>query len=126
KRGRKSEADALFQGTFDLYRKRCEEYPNAATLHNGLAWLAVECHREPGAALEHAEKAVALSPKTTAYLDTLAEVMFSRGDPKQAAELMQQCVDLEPKVQRHRKQLDRFRAASGATTRPVDTAPIGK
>jgi hypothetical protein len=40
------------------------------TLAGELAWLSARCRRQLDKALTHAKKAVALDPKSVAYLDT--------------------------------------------------------
>src|SRR5207248_5772574 len=47
-----------------------------ASAHNSVAWVSVCCGRNLDKALIHARKAAELAPKTAAYHDTLAEVLF--------------------------------------------------
>ena len=54
----------------------------------------------------------------TRYLDTLAEVYFARGDAASAAAQIRRCIELEPQVKRHRKQLARFEAGAAPATQP--------
>jgi Tfp pilus assembly protein PilF len=114
--GHRAEADALYASQTARYRKLIEAYPNSGPLHNQLAWAQGMCHRELEDALKNGQRAVELEPFSTASRDTLAEVLFARGDAKAASEQMQKCIDLEPNVPRHRQQLARFRAA---TTQPT-------
>src|SRR5205807_1085485 len=86
------------------------DYPQSATNHNTLAWLGALCRRHLDAAEEHANTAVKLTPDNAGYLDTLAEVNFQRGNAARAKELMQRCVELEPKNDYFRKQLKRIEA----------------
>jgi tetratricopeptide (TPR) repeat protein len=111
KSGNKSQADALYVRHTALYRKMIGDYPNSGPLHNQLAWTQVMCHRELDDALNNGKRAVELEPASTASMDTLAEVYFARGDPAAAAAQMKRCVEIEPRVERHRKQLARFEAA---------------
>ncbi|MBW3599609.1 MAG: hypothetical protein KY475_20345 [Planctomycetes bacterium] len=106
--GRAAEADEVFRRPFDAHRRLLEQFPNSAWRHNNLAWLAARCDREPDAALEHAQRAVELSPDKASYLDTLAEVHFRRGDAAEAARLARRCIELEPDNDFFREQLDRF------------------
>jgi Flp pilus assembly protein TadD len=113
--GHRPEADAFYAAHTAEYRKLIETYPNSGPLHNQLAWAQVMCHRELAEAMTNGKRAVELEPTSTASMDTLAEVYFAHHDPAAAAAEMQKCVQLEPKVARHRQQLARFQAA---TTRP--------
>jgi hypothetical protein len=115
--GHRPEADAFYAAHTAQYRKLIETYPHSGPLHNQLAWAQVMCHRELDEALTNGKLAVELEPTSTASMDTLAEVYFARHDPAKAAAQMQNCISLEPKVERHRAQLARFLAA---TTQPQD------
>ena len=68
------------------------------------------CRRNLDKALQHAEKAVELSPSTAGYLDTLAEVHFQRGDKDKAIAMQKRAVKLNPKKSYYRKQLKRLEA----------------
>lgn len=117
--GHHKEADALYANQTAIYRKLIETYPKSGPLHNQLAWAQVMCHRELDDALKNGQRAVELEPFSTASRDTLAEILFARGDPAAAAAQMDKCIELEPTVPRHRQQLARFRAAATQpTTRP--------
>jgi hypothetical protein len=59
-----------------------------------------------------------LQPTSTANIDTLAETHFQRGDLPQAIVAMQKCAELEPGEPRHKEQLEKYRRALGAATRP--------
>ena len=116
-RGRQAEAERVFRPFFDHARALCRKYPKGAQLHNRTAWLAARCKRELAAALAHAERAVALAPDRDAFLDTLAEVHFVRGDRKRAIQLMRKCLEMSPGQEWYQKQLKRF-GGEGAATRP--------
>ena len=45
---------------------------------------------------QHAEAATGYFPKSAAFLDTLAEVHFARGEFKEAVEVEKRAVELEP------------------------------
>jgi len=118
KAGHRNEADSLCDQYTSVYRKLIAEYPQSGPAHNQLAWTQVKCGRELDDALKNARRAVELEPTSTASIDTLAEVYFTRGQVPDAIEQMKRCVALEPTVERHRQQLDRFDAALRPTTRP--------
>jgi tetratricopeptide (TPR) repeat protein len=109
--GRKQEADDLFNTTMASYAKLAALYPESGPLENLQAWLAAKCRRNLDEALRQALHATAIEPKNTASLDTLAEVYFQRGQVAEAITAMNRCIELEPTVEPHRKQLERFKAA---------------
>jgi hypothetical protein len=115
KSGHKPEADAFYASQTGLYRKAITDYPNSGPLHNQLAWAQVMCHRELDDALKNGKRAVELEPSSTASIDTLAEVYFARGDSADAAAQMKRCIELEPRVERHRRQLARFQGSQPTT-----------
>ena len=114
--GKKPEADGLFRRHAAPYRALCEAHPDSAQAHNQLAWAAAKCKRELDDALAHARRAVELDPDSTACLDTLAETHFQRGEVQKAIEVMNRCVEMEPKDKRHQEQLARFNKALTGTS----------
>jgi tetratricopeptide (TPR) repeat protein len=109
--GKKAEADELYRRHSAPYRALCEAHPNSGQAHNQLAWAQAKCRRDLDDALAHARRAVELEPTSTACLDTLAETHFQRGEVHKAIEVMNRCVELEPKEKRHQEQLERFNKA---------------
>jgi tetratricopeptide (TPR) repeat protein len=118
KRGHKQEADKLFGKVLAHCEQLSTDYPRWAQAHNLLAWLCARCRRQLDQALTHAQKAVELSPKSAAYLDTLAEVHFQRGDQARAIDLMRRCIALESQRHYFRRQLQRFEAGDRSTDVP--------
>ncbi|MFB3894397.1 MAG: tetratricopeptide repeat protein [Phycisphaerae bacterium] len=110
KAGAKDQADRLFERIWDVCDRVCTKYPNSAEYHNNLAWMGARCRRNLDAALKLAQKAVELD-RRTAYLDTLAEVCFQKGDRDKAIELMKECIDLHAKE------------SAKAPPKPVENAP---
>jgi predicted Zn-dependent protease len=113
------DADRLYADTLAIYEKLCREFPRCAGAHNSAAWLSACCRRNLDAALAHATKAVELTPDTTAYLDTLAEVHFQRGDKDRAIGVQKKVIDLDPNRHYFRKQLRRLEAGDPAAERPA-------
>jgi tetratricopeptide (TPR) repeat protein len=118
KRGLKKDADGLFERALDAGRRLCTDYPRSAWAHNNLAWLCARCRRNLDDGLEHASKAVELSPDKAASLDTLAEVYFQRGDQGKAIELMKKCITLEPGSTYFPRQLKRLEAGDRSSDLP--------
>lgn len=119
---RPAEADQLFREQSSATRVVSGEFPNCPTLHNNLAWLFARTGRELEAALEHAHRALKLDPNNAAYVDTLAEVQFRRGQVDEAIFNAERCLQLEPRSKHYQEQLARFRAAkpSDAATKPAE------
>lgn len=107
--GRTGDADALFQKIYEANDRNCGEFPDSSRLHNEIAWLAVKTNRRLDDALRHARRAVELEPDNAAYIDTLAEVEFARGNKAEAIRRMERCLELEPRNEYYRRQLERFR-----------------
>jgi predicted Zn-dependent protease len=115
KAGEKERAEQLFERVAGNWRKACEEFPECALAHNQVAWLCARCRRNLDEALTHARKAAELAPHEPAYKDTLAEVLFQRGDRHSAIEQINACIQLAPSnAGFYRRQLARFRSGQPA------------
>lgn len=111
KAGRQAEAEILFEQTFTALSAVLDKYPDSAFHRNNLAWVSARCHRRLDVALEHARRAVELSPTTASYTDTLAEVHFHRGDRDEAIRLARRAIELSPRYKPFQEQLERFQRA---------------
>lgn len=120
KAGRRKEADELFAAVFDRYTELCRIYPRSAWAHNSLAWLAARCRRRLDAGVESARRAVAESPQTPGYWDTLAEVHFQRKEPAEALSAIRRCVGMDPKNDYYRRQVKRMEASDPSVDVPED------
>jgi tetratricopeptide (TPR) repeat protein len=118
--GRKREAAALFEQTLKVYEGLCRDYPRAASAHNSYAWVSAGCRRNLDKALEHALKAVELSPNDAAPRDTLAEVYFQLGKKGLAVAAQKKAIALDPKRAYFRKQLKRLEAGDPKAGRPEE------
>lgn len=108
--GRSQEAERLFGEVFDVQQRVCIDFPRSTTHRHDLARLAAGCRRRLDEALTYAQEAVALEPGDPAYVSTLAEVHFQRGDRQKAIELAERCIQLAPVQSQFRQQLERFQA----------------
>jgi tetratricopeptide (TPR) repeat protein len=117
-RGRRTEADNLFNRCYDPHTRLCAEYPNSAWAHNSLAWLCASTRRNLDVALEHANRAVTLEPGNAGYHDTLAETQFQRGDKEQAIGAIRKAIGLDGKRTYFAKQLKRFEAGDPKAALP--------
>lgn len=117
--GNQARADELYAEAMAAQEAALAAYPDSASHHNSLAWLAVVCGRDADKAMAHAQRAVALRPDSASILDTLAEAQFRRGQIDEAIKTMTRCAELEPTSPRHREQLERFEAAKRGEQRPM-------
>ena len=88
--------------------------------HNSAAWMSACCRRNLDKALEHARKAVELTPSNAGNLDTLAEVHFQRGEKDRAIALQKRVIVLDPKKAYFRKQLRRIEVGDPSAERPSE------
>jgi hypothetical protein len=104
----KDAADELFAKAYELNAAICRDYPESGFYHNTVAWLAAKCQRRLDDALTHAKRAVELAPKTAAYIDTLGEVHFQRGEKDEAIACAKRCLEISPDDKFFKQQLARF------------------
>ena len=111
KAGRPEDADRIFGRIESFMWPICRRHPRAAMYANNLAWLYARCNRKLDRAEKLARRAVELEPDSATYLDTLAEVVFLKGNVRQAVELARKCVELDPYHYHYQRQLKRFQQA---------------
>ena len=78
--------DRWFDENYSHIQAACEKFPNSHNAHNTAAWLAARAIKNLDEAHAHAKKAVSMRPSQGAYLDTMAEVWFARGERNKAME----------------------------------------
>lgn len=89
---------------------RTVEKPDAdAGTLNALAWFAATHDLHLEAALVAAQRAVALEPQDGNILDTLAEVLYRRGEVAKAIEVETRALELRPDDAYLKEQIARFR-----------------
>jgi hypothetical protein len=115
---RQKDADELFQSVFAVYEGVIRDFPKHAMAYNQAAWLSACCRRHLDKGQSFARKAVELSPKTAAYHDTLAEVLFQLGKKDEALAAQKKAVELSPARVYFRKQLKRIEAGDPKAPRP--------
>ena len=112
--GRGAEAERVIQPLVEKLSARIKAEPNGASTHNTLAWLYARTRTRLPEALRLAAEAVRLSPESGAYLDTLAEVQFALGRPRDALATEMKAV-LRPEESMKSfffEQIRRFKAAA--------------
>lgn len=80
------EHDEAFERLWRNLEKRIATYPDNDNTRNSAAWLASRANRRLDQAAAYLEKALKNHPREAAYLDTMAEVQFARGDRAKAVE----------------------------------------
>lgn len=86
------EYNQWFENSYQHVLAACQRFPKAHNTHNTAAWLASRAVRRLDDAMRHAEKANQLRPSQGAYLDTMAEVWFAKGNRKKAVEWSEKAV----------------------------------
>ena len=104
-----TEADALFETTYKISKSTVDRFPGRGQHHNNHAWLLSRCAKKLDEALVHAEKAVEMEPGNGAFLDTLAEAHFQRGDRELAVAASEEAVALLGGDTQVQRQLERFK-----------------
>lgn len=105
------EHDAWFLKTWQRMEEVIQRYPESDNTRNTAAWFAARAMRKLDAAERHLRKALAANPIQSAYLDTMAEIHFARGNRAKALEWSQTAVNYSPEDTLLRRQHDRFRSA---------------
>ncbi|MGQ3051457.1 MAG: XrtA/PEP-CTERM system TPR-repeat protein PrsT [Roseateles sp.] len=95
-----------FERAEQQYLKVIAADPRHPVALNNLAWLLQRAGK-PGA-LEAAEKALALAPNATAFMDTAAEIHASAGQLSKALALQKRAVELDPEQPTHRLHLAQY------------------
>ena len=106
--------EKFYEDAVRHYQAALKLNPNDAIAHNNLGWLYAtsedEKFRNPGAALEHAQKAVELSRwKVGAFIDTLAEALYVNGKFSDAVRTQERALQLEPDNQEYQEHMARYR-----------------
>lgn len=96
KAGLLKEHDAWFKQTWDLMEQVIATYPQSDNTRNTAAWFAARAARNLDAAEHHQLIALAANPYQSAYLDTMAEIQFAKGQRDKALEWSKLAVNFLP------------------------------
>lgn len=110
--GLKTEHDAWYRKSFTNLRGMIDRYPDADNLRNTAAWFASRANRDLDLAEKDIMAAISLNPNEAAYLDTMAEIHFAKGDRAKAVEWSNRAMSHAPTDDQIRKQAERFRSGS--------------
>ena len=111
KMGLIKEHDEWFKISWDRMSAVIAQYPNSDNTCNTAGWLASRAQRNLDEAEALQKKALAINPDQPAYLDTMAEVHFAKGQREKALEWSNRAVNFKPDDPQIRRQLLRFRTA---------------
>ncbi len=95
----------------EAYRRATQLNPGSARAWNNLAWLFAKTKARLDEGLAAAVRAVEIDRTRAAYLDTLAEVRFARGERAAALEAIERAIELEPDDEGLKRQRKRFQEA---------------
>jgi tetratricopeptide (TPR) repeat protein len=109
--GLKKELEEWFGESWDLMVKVIDDCPKSRVTRNTAAWFASRTGLKLAEAEKYLKVAIQMSPEEAAYLDTMAELKFAKGDRKAAVEWSQRAVCFDPFDDVIRLQNERFRNA---------------
>ena len=104
------EHDEWFKISWDRMAAVIAKFPGSDNTRNTAAWLASRAQRNLAEAQQEEEKALALNPDQYAYLDTMAEIQFAKGNRAKAVEWSKRAVNFMPLDPQLRRQQERFRS----------------
>ena len=104
-------ADQMLDKVVAHYQQQLGHFPDCSMYHNNLAWVCAKSKRRLELAMEHAKKAIALTPNHPTYMDTMAEVAWQMGKKAEAIKIIKKCIELDPTYQHYRDQLAKFEAS---------------
>lgn len=108
KAGQSAVADRVFERISEFYLDLIGKYPDSPLHLNNYAWVCATSKRRLEFAQQHADRALALRPDNTSYLDTVADLSFQNGDRERAAELIKRCLNSDPDKLHYKKQAAKF------------------
>ncbi|MEO8614552.1 MAG: hypothetical protein ABI600_05375 [Luteolibacter sp.] len=111
KMGLIEEHNKWFNISWDLMAEVLKRYPASENTYNTAAWLAARARLKLDLAENYMQKALAMNPDQSAYLDTMAELQFAKGNRAKALEWSQLAVNFSPQDSQIRRQHERFRVA---------------
>lgn len=105
------EHDEWFKDSWERVSAVIKRFPDSDNTYNTAAWLAARAQRNLDQAEGYLDKALAMNPDQSAYLDTMAEIQFARGNRKKALEWSARALNFMPLDVLLRRQHERFRTS---------------
>jgi len=106
--GLQQEHDRWFDESWVIFDKVLKQFPDCANSQNTASWFASRAQRQLDAAESHQLKALADYPDQPAYLDTMAELQFAKGNRKEAMKWSRKAILLAPSDTELRRQFHHF------------------
>jgi len=103
------ELDQWFGESWKRITAVIAKYPESQNSRNTAAWFASRSGLKLDIAEEFLKEALQYAPEQPAYLDTMAEIQFAKGDRKAAIEWSNTAVEFSPLDEMIRQQNDRFK-----------------
>jgi tetratricopeptide (TPR) repeat protein len=111
--GHPAEVRVLFDAAYQAAKRKLAEAPADPQRLNEVAWLCAVCDEHLDEAQALAERAIAAAPADANLIDTLAEILFHRGDVAGAIKQERCAVEMNPEREYLKKQLEKFEKAGG-------------
>ncbi|MFC7336578.1 hypothetical protein ACFQY0_05260 [Haloferula chungangensis] len=102
--------DRWFEETWKSYVDVLERFPGSHNTRNTAAWTAARANRRLDQAEKMITEALEAMPRQAAYLDTLGEIWFCRGDREKALKWSTKALLHEPGESTLVRQHERFRS----------------
>lgn len=104
------EHDRWFAATWQKMQEVLGRYPDATNTCNSAAWFAARAQRQLEAAETYLRRSLEMYPQQAAYLDTMAEIQFARGDRRAALEWSKKAILMSPDDKELRLQHQHFKS----------------
>lgn len=108
-RGSHTTADQIFQRSFQNLAQAQQRFPKSALFANNLAWMCVQGHRNLEQAEALVRTAIQLEPGVSNYPDTLADVLWLKGQADLALDMNRLSQQLAPTRAYYRRQAEKLR-----------------
>ncbi len=102
--------DEWFEKTWSHFEKSLQKYPRAHNTCNTAAWFGSRAQRQLEKSEKYLKSALDEYPYQPAYLDTMAEIQFAKGDRKSALTWSKRSINYEPDQAELRRQHYHFLA----------------
>ncbi len=110
KAGLIEEHNRWFGISWDMMADVLKRYPASDNTYNTAGWLASRARLNLDLAENYLQKALAMNPEQSSYLDTMAEIQFAKGNRAKALEWSELAVNFSPQESLLRRQHERFRS----------------